>query len=618
MDAYLLPIVAGILLLGIAAQVLARRFQVPSVLFLIAIGLALGGEGAGFVTFEVFGEGLSVIVGLSVALIVFDGAFQLRIARLQEASAVTLRLVTIGAVLTLAGTAVAAHYFLDVSWPLAFLMGALLVATGPTVITPILEVVRVREHVATVLEAEGIINDVTAAIASVVIYEALVLGDGGIAFSLLLFLERIGVGIVVGGGTAGLAFLALTRDVVPRAAPQVARFLFVSTAIGAFALAELVAAEAGIAAVATAGVGLGNLNVPHRETMETFGRDLTLIVLAFVFIALAALIDIGAMLALGIGGVVLVCAVVLAIRPLVIALATAGVARFTYAERLFLAAVGPRGIVPASVATLFAIELAATGDVATAEVLTGAVFLVIFVTVVLEAGLARQIAHALAVSPMKTLVVGGGRVGLALAERLQKRGEFVVLIESDPDRVERAREVGYTIHVGDGTEPSVLREAGIEDAKQVIASTQNDNDNLLVCQLARAKFGVTKVFARVNKSENVDAFNTLDVTAIDVAMASAFAIDNEIERPAIMHWMSELGEGHDVQEVRLTAEDLVGKTVREVNVEIPDGCIIVVMSRNDDSRVPSADDSLEYGDRVTFAGDEESVRKAVQRFHPHE
>ena len=618
LEGYLLPIVASLFLLGIAAQVISQRVRVPSVLFLIAIGLALGQEGAGLITFELFGDGLSVIVGLSVAIIVFDGAFQLRLSRLREAATVTLRLVTLGAALTLLGTAAAVYLLLGVSWELSLLVGALLIATGPTVITPILEVVRVREHVASVLEAEGIINDVTAAIAAIAIYETLLLSDGGALAGLGLFAERIGVGVAAGGLAAWIIYLLLGRNLVPQATLQVARFLFLSAGIGAFALAELVAAEAGVAAAATAGLILGNLELPHRETMETFGRDLTLIVLSFVFIALAALIDIGAMVALGAAGVAVVAAIVLAIRPLVIALATAGEARFTISERLFLSAVGPRGIIPASVATLFALELAAEGDTVTAQVLTGAVFLVIFVTVVLEAGLARYIAQALRVSPMKTLVVGGGRVGTMLATRLQNRGEFVIIVEDDEAAVDRAREAGFTVEKGDGTEPEVLRRAGIADAKQVVAVTQNDNDNLLVCQLARAKFDVPKVYARVNKTENADAFKTLEVTAIDVSMASAYAIDNEIERPAINHWMNELGEGHDVQEVELTAKDLVGQSIREVNAEIPDGCIIVVVGRNGETRVPAADDRLEAGDRVTFAGDEEAVRKALRRFHPHD
>jgi NhaP-type Na+/H+ or K+/H+ antiporter len=81
-SAPLLPTIAGILLLGIGAQLLARRLRIPSVLFLILIGLLLGGEGLGLVTLETFGDGLSTVVGLSVAIIVFDGAFALRTKRL--------------------------------------------------------------------------------------------------------------------------------------------------------------------------------------------------------------------------------------------------------------------------------------------------------------------------------------------------------------------------------------------------------------------------------------------------------------------------------------------------------------------------------------------------------
>ncbi|MES3630517.1 MAG: cation:proton antiporter [Longimonas sp.] len=618
MDAYLLPIVAGIFILGILAQFLARRLQIPSVLFLIFVGVALGSEGLGIVTYDLFGEGLSVIVGLSVALIVFDGAFQLRRERLREAPTVTIRLVTLGAVVTLAGTAVAVYGLLDVPWSIALLVGALLVATGPTVITPILEVVRVREHVASVLEAEGIINDVTAAIASIVIYETMVIGDAGATASLVAFAERLGFGLLAGGITAGVVRFVLTRDLITGDAPQVARFFFLSAALGAFALAEAVAAEAGIAAAATSGILLGNMKLPHEETMETFGRDLTLIMLSFIFIALAALIDIQAMLALGVWGVAVVLVIVLVIRPIVIAGATLGVDRFTMPERFFLGLVGPRGIVPASVATLFAIELAAEGDAAMADVLTGAVFLVIFFTVVLQAGLARQIAQALSVSPMKTLLIGGGRVSRALAERLEKRGEHVIVIEANDQVARRMRDDGFTVQVGDGTEPDVLRKAGVEDAKQVIAVTENDNDNLLICQLARSKFGVKNVYARVNESGNMEAFDTLDVTAIDVPMAAAFAIDNEIERPAITHWMNVLGEGHDIQEVEITANDLVGQSIRKLNKQIPGGCIVVVIARDDTTFVPSADDTLKKGDRLTFAGDERAVQDAVKRFHPHD
>jgi len=610
--------VAAVLVLGLGAQLLASRLRVPSVVFYLALGVILGPEVIGLVTFETFGAGLETIVGLSVAIIVFDGAFALRIERIREAETTELRLVTVGAVVMFLGTATAIRFLEGTEWEIALLAGALLVATGPTVITPILEVVRVREHVAAALETEGIINDVTAAIAAVVIFETLLLDDLGIQSTVLSFVERFGIGIGSGLLATGVIYFMLEHDVAPDREVQAAQFLTLSAAIGSFALAESFAAEAGIAAAATAGIALGNLGLEHREEIEEFARNATLIVLAFVFVSIAALIDIDAILNLGVGAILLVLVVMLVLRPLVAFIATAGVERFTWPERFFLASVGPRGIIPASVATLFAIELEQAGNVEAGQILIGTVFAVIFATVAIEAGLARQIGDYLGVTPMRTLIVGGGRVGRALATRLENRGEFVVILEEDEEQIEQLRSEDFTVYCGDGTEVSDLRETGIEEAERVIAATGTDDINLLVCQMARTKFDIESLYARVNQPENLSAFDSLDVTAIDSSLATATAIDDEIERPALAHWIKKIGDGHDVQEIEVTADDLVGRTIEEVNAEIPDGCIVAVVSHLEETHVPSPDHILEEGAHVTFIGDEDAVKKAMKRFHPHD
>ncbi|PSP20125.1 potassium transporter [Halobacteriales archaeon QH_10_67_13] len=617
MSQALLPIIAGIFLLGILAQLLSRRLKVPSVLFLIGIGVAIGGSGLGIVDIETFSEsGLSTIVGLSVAIIVFDGAFQLRRERLREASTTTLRLVTIGAVLTLVGVALSVRVFLGESWELSFLVGALLVATGPTVITPILEIVDVREHVASAMEAEGVINDVSAAIAAAVIFEAFVVADEGLFAGAIGFAERIGIGVAAGALAAGTAYYVLSRDLAPGDSPQVSRYIALAAALGGYALADGLASEAGVAAAATAGLLMGNFDLRHREEIEEFARDVTLLVLGFVFIALGALIDINEVLELGLTGIALVAVVMLVVRPLAVVIATAGVPRFSYPERAFLSTVAPRGIIPASVATLFAIELQAEGSPAEAQALTAAVFLVIFATVVLEGGFARQIGSALSVTPMDTIIVGGGRVGRALAKRLEQRGESVVIIDNDETRVEEGRAEDLTVREGDGTDASVLRTAGIGEAKRLIAATGDDDQNLLIAQMASTKFGLEDVLARVNDPDNMGAFEGLNVRAIDASTATAFAIDNEIERPSMAHWMDELGEGHDVQECTITSEDYVGKTIEQINKRIPDGVIIAIVCRDGDEHVPNAGETLNRGDRVTFVGDNAGVKEAVRRFNP--
>ncbi|MDZ7689190.1 MAG: cation:proton antiporter [Halobacteriales archaeon] len=613
-----LPTVSLILVLGISAQLLARRVRVPSVLFLILTGVALGPHGVGVVTRETFGGGLSTVVGMSVAVIIFDGAFNLRRERVREASRASLLLVTLGAFLTFAGTTLAVHFTLDESWSLSALVGALLVATGPTVITPILEVVKVREPVAAVLETEGIFNDVTAAVAAVVIFQVLVIGEGGLLETAWVFLFHLTVGLAA-GVLAAIALVYVLRHLgsVGGNPPQAARFLALACAVAAYGSAEAVAPEAGVAAAAAAGIVVGNAEVPHRDEIEVFGRDLTLVVLSFVFISLAALLDFEAVFSLGVAGVAFVAAVVLVVRPLVILLSIRS-ERFTRDEKLFMSFVGPRGIIPASVATLFAVDLATGGQAAEAQTLVGAVFLVIFVTVVLQAGFARQIAEGFGVVPMKTIIVGGGRVARALAERLEKRGEFVVIVEDEKDVVQEARDEGFTVHPGDGTDREVLREAGAEDAKILVAATENDNDNLLACQHARSEFDIETVIARVNEPGNVEAFEALDVRAIDASLATAWTIDNEIERPALARWMNDAADDHDIQEIVLTSKKLVGKTVREADRSIPEGCIIAEIGSGDDAHVPDADEVLKRGDRITFLGRDDAVREAVRKFHPRD
>ena len=599
-------------------QLLAHRLRVPSVIFYLAIGVVLGPEVLGVVTLETFGSGLEIIVGLSVAVIVFEGAFALELDRIRRASTVSLRLVTVSALVMFLGTTVAVRTFEGATWEIALLIGALLVATGPTVITPILDVVRVRDHVATALETEGIINDVTAAIVAVVIFETLLLDDLGVQATIGAFLQRFGVGVGAGVLATASIYLLLESDLVPERDVQASQFLVLAAAVGSFAAAEVVAAEAGIAAAATSGMLLGNLDIDNREEIERFAQNTTLIVLSFVFISLAALIDVAAIRSLGLGAVALVAVIMLVLRPLGAFIATAGVERFTRAERLFIASVGPRGIIPASVATLFAIELELAGNLAAGQLLVGTVFAVIFATVAIEAGLARQIGDVLGVTPMRTIIVGGGRVGRALATRLENRGEYVVIVEHDGDELERTRAEGFTVYEGDGSDAETLRGARVDEAKRFVATTADDDINLLACQLARTKFDVDAVYARVNDPTNVDAFESIGVTPIDSATATAVAIDDEIERPALAHWMNELGDDHDVQEVVVTAGGVAGKTIRDLNSEIPDGAFVAVVSRDGENHVPSADRVIERGDHVTFVGDAGAVKRAMNRFHPHD
>ena len=621
---FLIPLVAGIIGLGVLAQILAARLRVPSIIFFLLVGVIIGRPGLGIVTSESFGDSLPAIVGLAVAIIVFEGAFHLEFERIRQAPRAAVRLVTVRAGIALVGTAVVVRLLEGLPWELSFVIGALLVATGPTVISPILEVVPVRDQVAAVLETEGIVNDVTAAITAVVLFETVnptVAGEGLIQG----FALRLGEGLLVGLVVAGILYYLLRYvDLSPGAAPRNARLLALAGALAAYAGANQLASEAGVAAAATAGLVLGNVDIPYKEEITDFKGDITLLVLAFVFIALAAQLPPAAIFDVGLAGLGVVVVIAVVIRPLLVFVSTVG-DRFTFSERLFISAIGPRGIIPASVATLFATELrtaaAELNDPALAQqadLLIGTVFLVIFVTALVQGGLARYIAQYLNVIPMRVIIVGGGQVGRALAERLEDRGENVVIIEEDEATVESLRNDGFAAVIGDGTDTEVLRKSGAENAKILVAATGDDDTNLLVAQLSKTNFGVEKILAKANNSDNVDAFEDLGVSTISAAMSAAWALDDQIERPDLAHWMTDIGETGDVQQIEVTNEELIGKAVREVGPMLPDGCLIAVLSDGDSESVavPSADTVVNRGDHVTLLGRRDAVREGMELVQP--
>ena len=620
-DTNLLLIVAVILGLGVTSQVLADRFRVPSVLFLILSGVAVGPKGFSIVTQEVFGSALTTIVGLSVAIIVFEGSFHLKIEKLRESPSAALRLITIGAAISFLGTTLAVRFVLDTTWGIAALVGALLIATGPTVITPILAVVPVRDRVAAALETEGIVNDVTAAILAVVIFKLLAAQGATPAAYLTDFVERLSVGVFIGLVISAVLWFLLTRVQTPTGwTPQNARLLTLVGAIVAYSTADTLVTESGVAAVATAGIVLGNVGLPYEAEIEEFKGDITIIVLSFVFIALAALIEFETLLDLGLAGLAVVAAVALVLRPLLVFLSTTG-DRFTRGEKLFMSFVGPRGIIPASVATLFAIQLGtpeAPSNPEGASILAGTVFLVILLTVVFEGGFARQLAEWFKVIPMRVLIIGGGRVGTELAERLEERGENVVIIEERKSAAEDLRNQGFAVREGDGTNVEQLRKAGGERSKTIVAATGDDDTNLLVAQLAESTFDTETIITRVNEPENVDAFEELGVKTISSSASTAWGIDNLIERPAMSRWMTELGRSGDVQEVEVTDESLVGKTIGELNETLPESCMIALVSRDEENTVPDASLAVEYGDHLTVLGQTEAVHDAIDRLHPHD
>lgn len=196
---------------GIAAQVLASWAKLPGIVFLLLTGLLLGPDGLNWVQPEQLGEGLETLVSLSVALILFEGGLSLDLRNLLQVSGSLRNLITLGAGITILGGAIAAHRFSEFPWPLAFLYGAIVVVTGPTVTTPLLRQVQADPKVSTLLEGEGVLIDPIGAIVAVVVLNFVLSGSQDVGLVLEGLILRLVVGAIAGSVGGGLLALFLRQ-----------------------------------------------------------------------------------------------------------------------------------------------------------------------------------------------------------------------------------------------------------------------------------------------------------------------------------------------------------------------------------------------------------------------
>ncbi|MCH8255456.1 MAG: cation:proton antiporter, partial [Gemmatimonadetes bacterium] len=169
---------AGIVIVGIAAQWLSWRLRLPAIFLLLLAGFVAGGVTGWIDPDELLGATLFPIVSLSVAIILFEGGLSLDIAELAKIGRVVRNLASIGVVATWVLSAIAARFLLGFDWPLSALLGAILVVTGPTVIIPLLRHIRPTAKLGSAIRWEAIVNDPTGAILAVLVFNAIVVGEG--------------------------------------------------------------------------------------------------------------------------------------------------------------------------------------------------------------------------------------------------------------------------------------------------------------------------------------------------------------------------------------------------------------------------------------------------------
>ena len=480
---------------GVLAQSAARHLHVPGIVLLLVAGAGLGPDGLGWVRPDSLGDGLLGIVDFAVAVILFEGGMNLEISRLRREQTAIRRLVTWGALLTLAGGALAAALLLWWPWPQAVLFGSLVVVTGPTVIGPLVRELRLRPRVATLLEAEGVLIDPVGAILAVLVLGAVLSPTAaGVSSGVLHLAGQLGLGTAAGlAGGAGLALLLRVRRLVPEGFENI---FALSAVLVLFQACEEISPHSGILAVTLAGVVVGNVPSRVDRNLREFKDQLSLMLIGLLFILLAADVRMADVAALGWEGASVVAALVLVVRPLNVWIATAG-SDLSLRERLFVGWIAPRGIVAAAVAALTARALGGTEGVE----LRALVFMTIAGTVTLAGVSALPVAALLRVrlpSRDRVAILGAQGLGLALARELHEAGTQVVFLDSNPQSCRRAEAAGFPVVFGNALQERTLERAHFESVRAAIGLTPNDSLNGLFVARAQELFGTPEAYVALH------------------------------------------------------------------------------------------------------------------------
>lgn len=498
MDQTILITLTGIIVTGIGAQWLAWRLKVPAILFLLGIGLFLGPVTGLLNPNALLGDLLFPLVSLAVAVILFEGALTLRFKELKGVGSAVWLLVTLGAFVTWVIASYAAYYFVGLDPLVAALFGAIVIVTGPTVIVPLLRIVRPSVKVSTILRWEGIIIDPIGAVVAVLVFEYILTratplhADAGLTAVIVPFLQLIGVGLVLGLTGGYLLGQVLRRHWLPE---YLINVVVLAAVLAVFTMSNVLAEESGLIAVTAMGILLANMRgVPLTDILH-FKESLTVLLISGLFILLAARIEPAMFSAIGFGALLVLLAVQFVAQPLKVWLSTVG-SGLSWREKLLMAWIGPRGIVAAAISGLFALKLDQQG-IPGAEALVPLTFIVIFGTVVSASLTARPLATYLGAAQPEdkgVLMVGINAFSRMLAQALKKQGYRVILADSNYADIRSARMEGLETFYGNPVSEAADRRLDLVGIGRLFAVSGLPEINNLAAIRYRHEFGAGNVY----------------------------------------------------------------------------------------------------------------------------
>lgn len=493
---------ALVLVVASACQWAAWQLRVPSILLLLIAGFGLGQ----LVTPDaVLGrEVLFGAVTLAVGIILFEGSMTLRFRDVRDLGRPVLRLFSLTPLIAWA-MITAAAWLLGFPLELALLVGAILIVTGPTVIAPILRMLRPTRRVAALLKWEGIVVDPIGAILAVLVFQGVLLVREGQPLPLLIgsLALTIVVAVVIGLGLGWVLEQLMRRHAIPDFLHGV---VFLAAAIGALVASNAIQSESGLLTVTILGIYLGNRPKLYLRHVEEFTEHLQVLLVGVLFVMLAGRIAPDAVAAIAPQGLIFVAILVFIVRPISILVGLWGTP-VTRQERTLLSFMAPRGIVAAAIASIFGLEFLhaaertaqaaaqASGDEAEAlqaradslmdlatqaESLVPLVFFVIVCTVAIYGLGVGRLAERLGLatgSPQGVVFVGGAPWMVEAAKVLDEEKVTTTLVSSDYAKLAGARQAGLRTVTANILSDYAVKDMELPGIKSLIAGTPDDEMN---------------------------------------------------------------------------------------------------------------------------------------------
>lgn len=493
--------IAVLLGVAVAAQIVAWRLRIPGVVLLLASGLLLGPVLGVLHVGDLLGDALFDIVGLMVGLLLLEGGLELRPDELRHGS-VGYRLISIGFFVSVAVTAWVAAPLFGLDPRVAFVLAAVVSLGGPTVVGPIISMVRPTGAIGPALRAEGILIDPIGASCALIAFELALLTD--VDRSVYVVAQIVATTLLAGvtiGLVAGLIIARVLRQFI---LPEhlVAGVVLVG-ALVAFIIANNVQAESGLLAITILGMVLGRRAGPQVDRIEEFLEGLRPLLIGTLFLLLASRVALTSLLSVLLPSLLFVPFLIVVVRPLA-TLASTAFSPLSYRERAFVAFMAPRGIVAAAVSAAFGLRLETAGGLQGAELLAPIAILVVISTVVFYGLIATPLADKLTVSDRAAygpLIVGAHPLARGIASHVEQLGMRALIVDTDLYEVVRARRVGLEAHQVSAISDELTATVDFRRIGVLLAMSSSDEVNTLAVSLHSRTFGRGNVYQLLSSGQ---------------------------------------------------------------------------------------------------------------------